>query len=124
MTMAALPPSPTDPATLYAAAPAAGGDPAQVAAARRVVRRWAAWLVAPLAMLAAAAAVGLDRGFVAVGLLYASVIAIRLVQAWGDYDLAVRHADGTTTRADRRLHRSRNGTAAAAAADVQANLRA
>lgn len=60
-------------------------DPQALSAARRDVARWAAWLVAPVAIFPAAALLGLDRSFVAVGLLGLPVVLIRAIIAWGEY---------------------------------------
>jgi hypothetical protein len=68
-------------------------------AARRAVRHWAAWIIAPLALLVACWGLRLDRRFVAVALLILATVVIRLVQAWSDYDL-MKHADQTKKSRD------------------------
>lgn len=79
--------------------------------ARRAVRRWSLWLGAPAAIISGAWALGLDRAFVAVGLLYASVIVIRLAEAWGDLDLARRQAGGESLPERRGRRPRRTGRA-------------
>lgn len=66
--------------------------------ARLRVRHWFWWLAAPPALLIGAAVMQLDRNFVAVGLVFAALILIRIVQACSDLDMARREASGKLSR--------------------------
>lgn len=102
MSATAFDAEPTSPADLQPACVIESSPPVRNARSR--VRHWMWWLTAPPAVLVATPVMGLDRGFVAVGLLFAALILIRLVQAWSDLDLARREAAG-------KLARNRRGVA-------------
>jgi hypothetical protein len=73
-----------------------------VRAARRLVRHWAWWSAAPVALLTLTAYLRLDEPFVAVAMLFGAVILIRVVEAYSDYDFARREEAGKLTRREKR----------------------
>jgi hypothetical protein len=77
---------------------------------------WTMWLAAPVAIVVASAVLRLDRDFVAVALLFAAAVVIRILLAWADREEAKEEQASRNARRlaagepSSRLNRSRGSS--------------